>query len=408
MNYIKTYSDLKLLFDSCGNEIKQNELDLKIRRIPFVSKSAMFNPAREEKNYAKKLFNSLLNYYLGRNSYSKEYIFDVLNKPDEKVIENNQFDYVLFSNCESIKTDKVIILLHGLNERSWDKYLPWAYTLLEQTGKTVLMFPLSFHMNRAPKEWSDPRLMKQVSIERMNLLPGLECSSFANAALSTRIQFLPKRFLLSGLQTFEDINYLMNEIRTGKNILIDKDASIDFFCYSIGSFLAEILFMCNFNNLYSGSRLFNFCGGSTLDLTMPVSKAIMDSEADIALKEYYSKEFEKDIDRDEVLSTRLKKLDDCGYSFLSMLGAEKFRKFREERLYQMKERIKTLIFAKDKVFSPDALAKTFPQKDSGEVLVKDYNYSYSHENPFPVKKDTEDLVDNAFTETFKLASAFLT
>ncbi len=408
MNYIKIYSELKSFFESPGIDITHNELDLKIQRIPFVSKSALFNPAGEEKNYAKKLFNSLLNYYLGRNTFSKDYIFNVLNKPDEKVIENNQFDYVVFSNCSAAKTNEVIILLHGLNERSWDKYLPWAYTLLKQTGKTVLMFPLSFHMNRAPKEWSDPRLMKQVSIERMNLLPGLECSSFANAALSTRIQFLPKRFLLSGLQTFEDINSLMNEIRPGKNTLIDRNASIDFFCYSIGSFLAEILFMCNFNNLYSGSRLFNFCGGSTLDLTMPVSKAIMDSEADIALKEYYSKEFEKDIDRDEVLSTRLKKLDDCGYSFLSMLGAEKFRKFREDRLSQMKERIKTLILVKDKVFSPYAIAKTFPAKTSGEVVVKDYSYDYSHENPFPLKNDIADLVDNAFGETFKLASSFLT
>jgi hypothetical protein len=395
------------MFDENAELIQMSEFEINVHAIKFISKSAMFNPLREDKNYGKKLFNSLLNYYLRKNTFSKDYIFNVLNKPDEKVDENNRFNYIVFKNQDSVKSKSAIILLHGLNERSWAKYLPWAYTLLKQTGKTILLFPLSFHMNRAPKEWSDPRLMKQVSIERTNLLPGLECSSFANAALSTRIQFLPKRFLLSGLQTFEDINYLMSEIRADKNSIIDKDASIDFFCYSIGSFLAEILFMSNSNNLYSDSRLFNFCGGSTLDLTMPVSKAIMDSEADFALKEYYSKEFEKDIDKDELLSARLNKLDETGLSFLSMLGLEKFRKFREDRMSSMKGRIKTLILAKDKVFSPAAIEKTFPFKSANDVVIRDYDYEYSHENPFPIKKEISELVNLSFGETFKLASSFL-
>ncbi|QQS34831.1 MAG: hypothetical protein IPM56_11225 [Ignavibacteriales bacterium] len=407
MTYENLYSVLKKENEAGNNNFVIGENELHISSVEFVSNSALFNPLNEEKKFGKRLFNSLLNYYLGRNKFSKEYIFNVLNKADETVMENNRFRYFLLGRNELVKSKSVIVLLHGLNERSWDKYLPWAFELHRQTGKSILMFPLAFHMNRAPREWSDPRLMQQVSIERANLLPGIQCSSFANAALSTRIQFLPKRFLLSGLQTFEDINSLISQIRTGNNYLVDKDAEIDFFSYSIGAFLAEILFMCDYNNLYSGSRLFNFCGGSTLDLTMPVSKAIMDSEADTTLKEYYSTEFEKDIERDELLSDRLKQLDDSGLSFMSMLSIEKFKKFREERLSQMKNRLKTLILSKDKVFSPSALLKTFPDNSSGKVLIKDYNYSYTHENPFPLKKEINQIVDFAFSETMSLVSAFL-
>jgi hypothetical protein len=57
-------------------------------------------------------------------------------------------------------------LLHGLNERSWDKFLPWAARLVESTARAVILMPIAFHMNRALAEWSLLRAMRTVSKQR--------------------------------------------------------------------------------------------------------------------------------------------------------------------------------------------------------------------------------------------------
>jgi hypothetical protein len=46
-----------------------------------------------------------------------------------------------------------------LYERSWLKYLAWALNLAELTGSYVILFPISFHINRSPATWKDPRTM---------------------------------------------------------------------------------------------------------------------------------------------------------------------------------------------------------------------------------------------------------
>ena len=60
----------------------------------------------------------------------------------------------------------MLLLFHGLNEKDWDKYLPWAHALARATGKAVLLFPTAFHMNRAMGHWSDHRCMHRASQER--------------------------------------------------------------------------------------------------------------------------------------------------------------------------------------------------------------------------------------------------
>ena len=51
---------------------------------------------------------------------------DLSNKNDTLIPENRSFSYPVFTPGNT-KSDKVILLLHGLNERSWVKYLVWAY-----------------------------------------------------------------------------------------------------------------------------------------------------------------------------------------------------------------------------------------------------------------------------------------
>jgi hypothetical protein len=86
--------------------------------------------------------------------------------PDTAVLENQRFRIVVFVDSRRTSHRGAVLMLHGLNERTWHKYLPWAQRLVETTGKAVILFPIAFHMNRAPSAWSHPRLMRRMSQRR--------------------------------------------------------------------------------------------------------------------------------------------------------------------------------------------------------------------------------------------------
>ncbi len=44
-----------------------------------------------------------------------------------------------------------MVLLRGLSERSFTKYVPWAYRLWRSTGAAVALLPLPFHPVSSPK-----------------------------------------------------------------------------------------------------------------------------------------------------------------------------------------------------------------------------------------------------------------
>ena len=76
---------------------------------------------------------------------------------DDRIQENKSFSYAIFTPSGRKKNNEAIILLHGLNERTWEKYLTWAEYLTHTTGKPVILFPIAFHMNRTPGLWANPR-----------------------------------------------------------------------------------------------------------------------------------------------------------------------------------------------------------------------------------------------------------
>ncbi|MFA6879472.1 MAG: DUF6051 family protein, partial [Bacteroidales bacterium] len=86
---------------------------------------------------------------------------DFCSDNETKIIENREFDFVIFKPQTSVgETDtntggskECIILLHGLNERSWEKYLTWAEDLAINCNRPVILFPMAFHMNRTPASW---------------------------------------------------------------------------------------------------------------------------------------------------------------------------------------------------------------------------------------------------------------
>ena len=333
---------------------------------------------------------------------------DYVNKKDSHITENSSFSYPVFIPADKT-SDKVIILLHGLNEKSWIKYLTWAYTLTESTGSYVVLFPISFHINRCPGEWKDPRAMSDFMKNRNSGL-NIEMSSFANVALSNRLTEDPMRFLYSGYQTLTDIVKLLKTIRDGAHPLIPGTGNFNFFAYSIGAFLAEIILLGNPENLLTRSRLFIFSGGSVFSNMRGTSKLIMDRLAFEKIFSFYMTDFEKSISEDNPMTNFLRS-NEAGIAFRSMIDLERFRTFRENIFKRLKGQIHAITLMKDTVIPAAGVVKTLSSWNRelwDTVEVWDFPYPYSHENPFPVfNTPISQEVDQCFDRLFFKAKAFL-
>lgn len=408
MNYFEEYKILRKVFADNNTLINISELGIKINRIDFNSETRNLFVSNNFEKQNDSFFVALFKYYLSKNSFTNKYFFNSLDATDESIQENKEFEYLLVQKEDEIRSRELIILFHGLNERSWIKYLPWAAELCKTTGKAVLLFPIAFHMDRAPVSWSNPRLMQEVARERRSLFPNIKDNSFANTAISIRLQYSPRRFLISGLQTYNDVVALVKMIKEDRNSLVDKNASMDFFGYSVGGFLGEMLLMINPQNYFANSRLFIFCGGPTFDLMAPVSKAIIDSEADSAIRSYFTANFPDKIYGDEILAdyfiNHKKEMD----YLVSFLRFENNQFLREKRLVELKDQISIVALIKDRIIPAEGISKTFLKiKDKiSQIKYLNFNHSYSHENPFPVLEKQKNEIDSNFKETFRLASAF--
>lgn len=409
MNYNEQYVLLKNAYKSMGNFIRVPELGIKINRVEFSSGDYGLFRGLNTAKLGSNMFAALLKYYLSKNSFTSKYFFNALDASDEDILENRNFNYLLLQNENEKISKGIIILLHGLNERSWEKYLTWGAELNRLTGKAVLCFPIAFHMNRAPGFWSNPRLMAEVSRERQSLFPDIRENSFANTAISTRLSYSPGRFLIAGLQTYHDLLKLIKQIRSGDHPLVDKNAGTDIFSYSMGAFLGEMLMMINPLNYFDNSRLFIFCGGPTLDQMTPVSRAIIDSEAHAALRSYYLHDFKVKIKDDEVLCEYFRKHPDETEYLNSFLGFGNNRGLRENRLNELKEQVSVLALVKDKIIPSNGISKTFNNfvNKLSQVKILNFEHKYSHENPFPVSEKEKETVDFNFRQSFKLAGGFL-
>lgn len=353
-------------------------------------------------------FHALMNFYLNQAEASNEHIFKKLTVSDKDIPENSNFVYPFLKPKGIKEVDEVILMFHGLNEKNWNKYLPWASRLSELTGKGVIMFPFAFHMNRAPGIWSNLRPMMKVSKERKELFPDLEGSSFANTAISHRLQFAPQRFLLSGIQTYQDVIQLMMKIRQGNHPGITANAKVDIFGYSIGATLSEVLLMSNSKGLFSDSKAFLFCGGSALDEMTPVNKAIIDNHAFKSIINYFT-QLVKEWGGKENLLNSLVSWGSGGFEyFKSILLYDELKEKRESRLMEICPRIKSLTLEKDMVITPGAISKMLHGSNGDiplNIEVMDFPFAYSHEQPFPPRSG--DNVDTAFDEVFRKAAQFL-
>jgi hypothetical protein len=374
MVYTKTYYELKSVFTNENRIISIPDSDIKIHNIYFRSDAP-------------------------ENEFS--------NKNDTLITENSSFSYPVFIPGDR-KSDKVILLLHGLNERSWIKYLVWAYYLAKNTDSYVILFPISFHINRSPASWKDPRVMVHFMKVRNSSFEDIGMSSFANIALSNRLTEDPLRFFKSGFQTTSDITKLLSGIRDGTHEIIPRTTNFNIFAYSIGAFLAEIILMGNPEKLFTGSKLFIFCGGSVFSNMQGSSKLIMDSLAFDRVYRYYLFEFEKTLTGkgpfvDFLLTSQI------GMAFRSMIDLGRLKIFRENILNKLRDQIHSVSLLKDTVIPSKGIISTLGNiNKKGVVDIWDFPYPYSHENPFPVLNfPVSKKVDYWFERVFSEASLFL-
>jgi len=376
MIYKDEFIQLRQSFNTEEAEIPLPRLSGSIHNLPFESAGYNILPGENEYDDHGLKFRKTPDY---RHAISPE-INEILNLADSKVHENRFFNYTVFKPKSPRLANGAIILFHGLNEKNWDKYLMWAGRLMEKTGKAVILFPTAFHINRAPADWTDVRTMQDLKYVRQGLFPAVVGSSFANVAISTRLHILPQRF------------------------------GVDFFAYSIGAFLAQVLLMNNPNKLLTDSKLFIFCGGPVFNRMAPVQKTIIDSEASIALYSFFLEHLDTYLKTDDRLRHYFSEAHPEGMVFKSMVDYTKMIAFREDKLTTICNRVKAVVLREDKVVPWYEVINTLQGVERNipiSIRVMDFDYPYTHENPFPIHEKYKHEVSRSFDEVFDYAAGFL-
>lgn len=332
-----------------------------------------------------------------------------LDVRDCRVAENRAFPYHVFLPPGTQRADRFLLILHGFNEKSWNKYLPWAHFLATATGRAVVLFPIAFHMNRAPLAWSHRRLMRDESERRKREYPALIASSLSNVAISTRLQAKPQRFIWSGLQTFYDVLQLLGEIRAGRHPLIRPEADMDIFAFSIGCLLSQVLLLTDPGGLFGQVRLGMFCGGVVFNRMTPVSRSILDSESNVALYSCLVEHLESHLEQDPRLRHYMSEEHPEGVHFRSLLNYARMRQEREQRFRELSGRLFAVALEQDGVMPPYEVVNTLQGAARDipvPVEVLDFPYPYKHEDPFPALESLRRPVDEQFRRVFGRVAEF--
>lgn len=404
MNYQDLYRSFKDKTNYSDERI-QTEHKLVIRNFSFRSRTRFPLPAGFD-----DVEGSIVAAYPNSQAEKDEALI-LINQSDQEIEENLDFRYHMIMPSNMGRARNVIMMFHGLNEKYWTKYLPWAAYLAQKTDRAVLLFPIAFHMNRAPALWNDAHAMHRLSKQRRQTYPDTVHSSFSNVAISTRLHARPERFVWSGLESYHDVIDLVETIKADKHPAVFPDAGIDFCSYSIGTFLGQILLMTNKNGYFSRSRYATFCGGPVFNRLSPVSKFILDSEAGVSLYSYLVEHLESHMKNNKELNQLLSGDYDEGVTFRSLLEYRKSMPYREDKFRWLSKRFYAIALADDAVVPPYEVINTFKgsKRDIDiRVDVLDFPYPYRHEDPFPVNQGKiAHEVDKQFRRTFDLISGFL-
>ena len=168
--------------------------------------------------------------------------------------------------------------------------------------------------------------------------------------------------------------------------------------------------MTNHNGYFDHSRLALFCGGSVFNRMSPVSKFILDSEANVALYSYVVEHIESHLKKDARLRHYLGEDHPEGLNLLSMINYKQMLGHRERLFRKLSDRILAIALTHDTVIPPYEVMNTLQGINRDipiPVKVFDYPYPYSHEEPFPASAKIREPVDQMFRKTFDCFSEFL-
>ncbi len=326
---------------------------------------------------------------------------------DSAIEENREFRYVVFAPAGKARFNRAVIMLHGLNERSWSKYLAWAEDLVLNCGVPVILFPIAFHMNRTPASWYTPRWLQPWLKRRKQEIKNLVNASFANLALSSRLTASPLRFYSSGLESAYNLNQLVREIKLGVHPLFYEDTRVDFFAYSIGALLAQVVIMADVDGYLKKSRMFAFCGGSVFERMNGNARDIIDQEAYNTIRSYYLNDFLTCQFYDSDSGTTHCVLMEN--AFKSMIPSVDNKGIRQTFFSGARERIRMVSLRQDTVIPTIGLKEAVGEALSGCMLEElDFSYLYSHQVPFPENgKVPDNEIRGSFRAVFDRAASFL-
>ncbi|MGE4587452.1 MAG: DUF6051 family protein [Mangrovibacterium sp.] len=405
MTYLDSYNRLRELLSEDSPFILFD--DLAIYRQTFRSASQDLLPGRED--YRCRIHK--LQFCKGKTmQHDIGDMDDMIHIPDNAICQNETFSYPVFMPANQKRAGRAIFLLHGFNEKNWDKYLPWARHLALRTKSAVILFPIAFHMNRTLEVWSNRRKMYQLCEKRKKRFPQLSGSSLTNVAISMRLHNMPQRFIWSGLQTYADIIRLIQSCKEGSHPLISPDAAFHFTAYSIGCLLGEILKFTNPNGWFTHSRLALFCGGAVFNRMSPVSRYILDSEANIALYSFLIEHMGKNLEQDPRLRHYIQGPHPEGPVFHAMLDYHKNRDYRENLIRRCSRDILAISLKQDSIIPPYEVVNTL-QGASRDIPVKidilDFPFAYNHVTPFPPSVREQDAVNEKFSLVFDRIASFI-
>ena len=337
-------------------------------------------------------------------------LHDDIHITDAFVKENRHFTIHLMRPAGSGKAKNFTLLFHGFNEKNWSKYLPWARAICLHTNSMVVMYPIAFHMQRGPSQWSEKRKMFASSEARKQRFPNIIHSTLTNVAISMRLHSMPQRFIWSGLQTYYDVIQFIEECREGKHEQIDPGFSFNIFAYSIGGLLADILKLTNYKDYFGRTKVCLFCSGAVFNRLSPVSKYILDSEANVALYSYLVEHFDSFLKKDPLLKHFIEGDHPEGRTFRAMLDYAKMRDFREGLFRRYAKDFYAISLKKDTVISSFEIINTL-QGAFRDIPVPveefDFEHKYTHENPFPLNVSEAGLIDRNFEMIFEKVGKFL-
>jgi hypothetical protein len=173
--------------------------------------------------------------------------------------------------------------------------------------------------------------------------------------------------------------------------------------------LGEILMMTNKNNYFSHSRYATFCGGPVFNRLSPVSKFILDSEADVSLYSYVVEHLESHMRLTPILKHYMSELEE-GINFRCMLNYKILTQYREEKLRSMSDRFFSINLVHDEVVLPYEAINTLQGSLRDipiPIEIMDFPFKYTHENPFPISPKLNEQVSEQFNIVFDKISNFL-